>query len=154
MEITKKCRKHFELEDVEVFIRFNEVPKSITDWGVRSNFKRACKNFSVENGQFLYKNKSVVIMEKHRKLERIKDIHEGIGRSTHFKAMASHKGRDSTYSKILERFFWYSIYNDVENYIKACEICQKQGDLKLKTNSELQSIPVPVDVMKQVGVDL
>ena len=43
MEITKKRRKHFELEDIEVFIRFNEVPKSITDWGVRSNFKRVCK---------------------------------------------------------------------------------------------------------------
>ena len=93
-------------------------------------------------------------MEKHRQLEIIKDIHESIGKSTHSNAMASHKGRDSTYSKISERFFWYSIYNDVESYIKACEICQKQGDLKLKTNSELQSIPVPVDVMKQVGVNL
>ena len=93
-------------------------------------------------------------MEKHRQLKIIKDIHEGIGKSTHSKAMASHKGRDSTYSKISERFFWYSIYNDVENYIKACEICQKQGDLKLKSNSELQSIPVPVDIMKQVGVNL
>ena len=58
MEITKKCRKHFELEDIEVFIRFNEVPKSITDWGVRSNFKRAYKNFSIENGQLLYKSKT------------------------------------------------------------------------------------------------
>ena len=69
MEITKKCRKYFQLEDIEVFIRFNEVPKSITDWGVRSNFKRACKNLSIENGQFLYKSKRVVIMEKHRQLE-------------------------------------------------------------------------------------
>ena len=97
MEITKKCRKHFELENIEVFIRFNEVPKSITDWGVRSNFKkRACKNLSIENGQFLHRSKRVVIMEKHRQLEIIKDIHEGIGKSTHSKAMASQKGRDST----------------------------------------------------------
>ena len=95
MEITKKCRKHFEIEDIELFIRFNEVPKSITDWGIRSNFKRACKNFSTENDQFLYKRKSVVIMEKHRQLEIIKDIHEGIGKSTHSKAMASHKGRET-----------------------------------------------------------
>ena len=41
MEITKKCKKHFELEDIGVFIRFNEVPKSITDWGVRS---KTCEN--------------------------------------------------------------------------------------------------------------
>ena len=68
--------------------------------------------------------------------------------------MASDKGRDSTYSEISERFFWYSIYKDVESYIKYCENCQKQDDLKLKTNSKLHSIPVPSNVMKQVGFDL
>ena len=44
--------------------------------------------------------------------------------------MASHKGRDSAYSKISERFFWYSIYKDVQSYIQSCENCRKQGDLK------------------------
>ena len=38
------------------------------------------------------------------------------------------KGRDSTYSKISERFFWYSIYKDVEINIKSCENCQQQCD--------------------------
>ena len=33
-------------------------------------------------------------------------------------------------------------------------LCHKEGDLKLKTNSKLHSIPVPSNVMKQVGVDL
>ena len=80
----------------------------------RTNFKWACKNFSIKNGQ-----------------------------STHSKAMASHKGKNSTYSKISESFFWYSIYKDVESYIKSCKIFQKQGDLKLKMNSKLHSIPVP-----------
>ena len=46
------------------------------------------------------------------------------------------------------------MHKDVEDYIKTCENCQKQGDLKLKTNEELHSIPVPSNVMKQVGVDL
>ena len=68
--------------------------------------------------------------------------------------MASHKGRDSTYSKVSERFFWYSIYEDVESYIKLCENCQKQGDLKLKTNIKLHSTQVPSNIIKQVGVDL
>ena len=56
--------------------------------------------------------------------------------------MGSHKGRDSTYSKIYERFVW------------SCENCQKQGDLKLETNSKLHSIPAPSNVTKQVGADL
>ena len=48
--------------------------------------------------------------------------------------MDSHRGRDSTYSKISKRFFWYSVYIDVESYVKSCENCQKQGDFKLKTH--------------------
>ena len=43
-------------------------------------------------------------------LEIIKDVHEGVGQSTHPKALAFHKGRYSAYPKISERFFWYSIY--------------------------------------------
>ena len=62
---------------------------------------------------------------KQQQSEVIKDVHEGIGQSTHSKAMASHKGRDSTYSKISEDFFWYSVYQNVESYIKSCENCQE-----------------------------
>ena len=68
--------------------------------------------------------------------------------------MVPHKGRHSFYTKVSERFFWYSIYGDVESYIKSCENCQKQGDLKLKMSSNLLNIPVPSNVMKQVVVDL
>ena len=58
------------------------------------------------------------------------------------------------YSKTSERFFWYSIYKDVESHINSCENLQKQCDLKLKMNSKLRSIPVPSNVIKQVDVDL
>ena len=71
-------------------------------------------------------------MAKQQQLEIIKDVCQ----STHSKAMACHKGRDSTYSKIYEHLFCYSIYKYAESYIKSCENCQKQ-DLKLKTNSKL-----------------
>ena len=66
-------------------------------------------------------------MAKQQQAEIIKDVHEDVGESRHSKAMASHKRRDSTYSKISERFLWYSIYKDVESYITSCENCQKQG---------------------------
>ena len=88
-------------------------------------------------------------MAKQQQLEIIKDVCQ----STHSKAMACHKGRDSTYSKIYEHFFWYSIYKYAESYIKSCENSQKQ-DLKLKTNSKLHSLLVPLNFTKQAGVDL
>ena len=67
---------------------------------------------SIKNRQFLYKRQRVVACS-YGEITVIKDVHECVGQSTHSKAMASHKGRDSTYSKISERFFWYSIYKVV-----------------------------------------
>ena len=65
MEIKeKKQRNHFEREDIETFLRLNEYPKIIKEWRARSNFKRACKMFSIENGQILYKRQRVVVMAK------------------------------------------------------------------------------------------
>ena len=150
MEGTKSSRKHFELEDIEVYARFQVYPSNLQPKD-KYNFRRYCQKFSTENGELYYKKCQRVIVGKGRQMEIIKDIHEGLGDTSHSKAMASHKGRDSTYAKISERFFWYSIYNDVKEYIRKCEQCQKQGDLKLKSNEELHIIAIPSQVMKQIG---
>ena len=62
--IEKKEKNHFELNNVGTFLRLNKYPRTIKEWKARSNFKRACKNFSVQNGQLLYKRHHVVVMAK------------------------------------------------------------------------------------------
>ena len=62
--IEKKERNHFQLKDIETFLRLNEYPNTIKEWGARSNFKRACKSFSIKNEPFLYKRQRVVVMTK------------------------------------------------------------------------------------------
>ena len=52
-----------------------------------------------------------------------------------------------------QRFFWYNISNDISDFVKKCEQCQKQGDLK-SPKADLKPIPIPSTVMKQVGVDI
>ena len=34
-------------------------------------------------------------------------------------------GRDKTREKLANRFFWTSMYQDIDEYIKTCEKCQK-----------------------------
>ena len=58
-------------------------------------------------------------------MEIITDVHSGIGNSEHSKAMASHRDKNSTYEKIAQRFFWYNISNDISDFVKKCEQCQK-----------------------------
>ena len=96
-------------------MRLNEYPKTIKEQETRSNFKRVCKNFSIENGKLLCKRQHVVVMAKQQQLEIIKDTDKGIVQSMHSNPMACHKGRDSTFWKISKCFFWYSNYNNFES---------------------------------------
>ena len=68
------------------------------------------------------------------------------------KALSAHRGRESTYQKISQRFFWHGMIEGIKEYIKIC--CQQQGKIFKKISPELKSIPVPNEVMKQIGMDL
>ena len=67
----------------------------------------------------------MVVNDKERQMEIIRDVHRGIGDFEHSKAMASYRGKNTTYDKIAQRFFWHNIAADISEYIKSCEQCQK-----------------------------
>ena len=83
----------------------------------------------------------------------MKDVHNGLGETSDAKAMASHRGINTTYDKVSSRFLWYSMRSDIIDFINRCDLCQKQGDLTMKIKTELQNVPVPTAVMKQIGID-
>ena len=70
------------------------------------------------------------------------------------KALAAHRGRESTYQKNSERFFWHGMIEDIKEYIKICKSCQQQGKIFKKISPGLKSIPVQNKMMKQIGIDL
>ena len=67
---------------------------------------------------FTYGADRMVITEKEKRVEIIRDIHKGAGENVRARALSSHFGRNSTYEKVVKRFYWYSIYEDVNNLIK------------------------------------
>ena len=60
----KKQRRHFDLKDIEEFLRFKRFPKNEISKGETPNFSRTCERFRTEIGQFLYKKGKVVVLEK------------------------------------------------------------------------------------------
>ena len=145
---------HVSFEDVETYLRDGCYPSAIKDNKVKkANFRKACKPFSLLNGQLMYKGTKQVIASSEKQTKIVKDVHAGLGEDSKAKAMASHRGRDATREKISSRFFWHNIKGDVDEFIKKCDQCQRQGKFK-KISAELQSIPVKNEVMQQIGVDL
>ena len=102
----------------------------------------------------MYKEKRRVVFEVKRKAAMIHDVHEGIGDNSMAKALAAHCGRESTYQKISERFFWHGMNEDIKEFIKICKSCQQQGKIFKKISPELKSILVPSEVMRQIDIDL
>ena len=44
--------------------------------------------------------------------------------------------------------------DDVKDYIKLCKKCQQHGKIVKTISPELQSIPIKLNVMRQVDIDL
>ena len=130
-------------------MRHKKFPDVISTEGDKANFRRACKKFSVANGQLIYKGNRLVVTDKQRRIDIIHDVHQGLGNNVKAVAMSSHLGRTSTYQKVLSRFYWYTIVNDVADHIKGCDNCQKHLSMPKKVKEELKNIAVPSEVMKQ-----
>ena len=103
--------------------------------------------------QLMYNNTRLIISSTEQQHTIISDVHKGLGHDPKAKAMASHCGRDSTIQQISNRFFWYNIKGDVEEFIKKCDQCQKMGKIK-KVSSGLHSIPIKTEVMEQIGIGI
>ena len=65
---------------------------------------------------------------KQQQLKIIKDVHEGVCRSTYSKVEIELIQKRLRLN--LFKNFRYSIYKDVESYIKSCENYQKQVGFK------------------------
>ena len=91
------AKDHVNLKVVEEFLRRKIYPKEIAkDKGKKANFRRTCKNISIKDGELFYKKSRKFIFDEQQKIEIVHDIHEGIGENAMSKAMASHRGREST----------------------------------------------------------
>ena len=55
---------HVDLKAAEEFLRNKTYPKGILKHkGKKSNFRKACKNFSIVNGDLMYKQKRRFVFE-------------------------------------------------------------------------------------------
>ena len=86
----------------------------------------------------MYKEKRRVLFEVERRTAIIHYVHEVIGDNSMAKALAAHRGRESTYQNIYEQFFWHGMIENIKEYIKICKSWQQQGKMFKKISPELK----------------
>ena len=103
-DLIAKMTQHVDFDAIEKYLREKTFPCEVGDKGKKSNFRKACKEFSIVDGQLMYKDSRVVISSKKAQQAIIHDIHVGLGEDSKAKAMSAHRGRDSTHQKIVIYF--------------------------------------------------
>lgn len=83
---------------------------------------------------------------KQEKLEIIREAHNG--------DYSMHLGENKTRERIKERHFWKSLDRDVEEFIKTCDICQKNKLTRIRPREEAIIPDTPLNPNDKIAMDL
>ena len=67
--------------------------------------------------------------------------------------MAGHLGKHKTAQRILLRFYWPTVYRDVNEFCRSCTICQKYSKQK-PVKAPLIPLPIVTEPFKRVAMDI
>ena len=67
---------------------------------------------------------------------------------------AGHLGRNKTYLRIASRFYWPSMYTDVQTFCKTCPTCQKTCYVRQSDRAYLQPLPVISTPFRRIAMDI
>ncbi|KAL5489210.1 hypothetical protein EMCRGX_G018277 [Ephydatia muelleri] len=67
--------------------------------------------------------------------------------------IAGHLGKHKTAKKILRRFYWPTLYKDVEDFCRSCQVCQKFSKQKV-VKAPLIPLPVVIEPFRRVVMDI
>jgi hypothetical protein len=119
-------------------------PETMTSAEFRK-FKNTATKFLLQKGH-LYRRRCAseppakVIFMKEERLEILKALHDEGG----------HRGREGTFRKLAERYWWPRMYDHVRDYVKTCKECQLRA--RRRYEEPLRTVTVSA-IWRRVGLD-
>ena len=106
------------------------------------------KNYLIKNDLLLHNPKRPVSYVPQGDIRRtiLQVYHDTAVNGTHF-------GRNKTIHKIQQRYFWPSMYKDINNYIKSCVPCAQFNTRRKKAPGNLKPIQPSERVWQLVSMD-
>ena len=80
-------------------------------------------------------------------------LRDAVLKSYHDALSAGHYGIERTYEAVRMKYFWPSMYKDIQIYCQSCEPCQRTKRYIHQQRAELQPLPIG-DVFSRVHMDL
>jgi hypothetical protein len=86
--------------------------------------------------------------------EAAKEMRGKLLEEYHDTPFAGHLGRDKTIAAIVEKFWWPSVYSDVEDFVKRCHKCQLMKGRHGMVAGKLMPLKTPEYAWQQMTLDL
>ncbi|MCI36318.1 hypothetical protein A2U01_0057541, partial [Trifolium medium] len=71
----------------------------------------------------------------------------------HVTPSGGHSGFYRTYRRLAANVYWIGMKAKVQEYVKACDICQRQKYLATSPGGLLQPLPIPAAIWEEVSMD-
>ena len=129
------------------FLFTQTIPSDITNPKQIKQFKTFSNNFIIKNN-YLYKKdkrKANNLLRVIRTFEM-----EAILYMMYNSPTSGHFATDTIFEKIRARYFWPQMYENIREYVKSCDACQRRG--KSRNKQPLHPIPVH-SPFYQIGID-
>ena len=111
----------------------------------RELIRKTANNYFIRN---------FVLYRRHRGKERLvvpEHKKQMILEASHDHQLAGHMGVDNTYQRLSDKYYWKEMYEDIREYVKNCDTCQKRR--RDKDIDRLQPIP-PTSAFDHIGIDI
>ena len=93
---------------------------SHTSQSVQQEIRKMVYNYFLQNNILYRKHygKQLLVVPEHRKQETLSASHDH--------HMAGYQGVKNTYQRLSEKYYWPTMFEDIRQYIRTCDICQKR----------------------------
>ena len=117
---------------------------------------RGKPNSAVGPGFFI---KDGLLLRKSGKLDQFEQVvvplscRQDILHLAHEVPLAGHLGKNKTAKRILNRFYWPTLFRDVRDYCRSCPNCQKASRRK-EARAPLISLPIMSVPFQRIAMDI
>ena len=129
------------------YLHKNTLPTDLINTTQINRFKNFCKPFIIKNN-YLYK------IDRRKEGNHLRVIRrfemEPVLYMVHNDPTGGHLSTEAMFNKIRDRYYWPQLYEDIRNYVKTCDSCQRRG--RNKKYHPLHPIPVH-SPFYQIGID-
>lgn len=122
--------------------RDEELQKLITELKLDA---KSHPDYSLVQGRLLKQEKLVLPRDSPLTKVILKEFHDG--------KMGGHGGILKTHKRIGDVFFWTGMMTDTREYVAACHVCQQYKYSALSSGGQLQPLPVPFQIWKDISMD-